>query len=101
MESRLRGLADLERGAYMPKQTQKGCEVKYAARCSDQSLPCGRPAIAECSDCGIPICEDCRMESSYGESWCVQCYVYHTRHVEAPKPGGRVGHKAHEQRKSA
>jgi hypothetical protein len=38
------------------------CEIEYAARFSDEGLPCGRRAVAECADCGNAICEDCRIE---------------------------------------
>jgi hypothetical protein len=32
------------------------CAIEYAAAWSDQSLPCGRRAVARCADCGTAIC---------------------------------------------
>jgi hypothetical protein len=47
----------------MPEHRRNpNCEIEYAASWSDQGLPCGKSAVAECADCGKAICEGCRME---------------------------------------
>jgi hypothetical protein len=63
----------------------KSCQIMYGATWSDDSLPCGKKAVATCSDCGTAICADCQMECC-GESYCVQCYDYHTTHSCVRKP---------------
>jgi hypothetical protein len=49
------------------------CEIIYVAAWSDQGLPCGKTAVAKCSDCGTAICSDCCTECC-GDSFCGQCY---------------------------
>jgi len=54
------------------------CTIEYAGW-SDQSLPCGKLAVARCADCDSSICSDCQMECC-SQSFCVQCYDYHETH---------------------
>jgi hypothetical protein len=61
------------------------CTIEYAASWSDQSLPCGKRAVARCADCGSSICSDCSLECC-GRSFCGQCYDYHMKHVCLRKP---------------
>jgi hypothetical protein len=42
-------------------------------------MPFGKPAIAECADCGAAICADCRT-GCYGQSFCEVCGNYHVTH---------------------
>jgi hypothetical protein len=67
------------------KRINSSCEIEYAASWSDQGLPCGKPAVAECADCGKAICEECQMECC-GNSYCVACYEYHDAHSCLRKP---------------
>ena len=43
---------------------------------SDVGMPCGKPAVAKCSDCGTVICSDCCTECCE-DSFCELCYHYH------------------------
>ena len=52
------------------------CESVYVDSDSDIGVLCGRTAIANCSDCGTAICEDCCVECC-GQSLCGVCYDYH------------------------
>jgi hypothetical protein len=52
------------------------CQIEYVASWSDQGLPCGKPAVGTCSDCGTAICADCQ-EICCRQSFCIQCYDYH------------------------
>jgi ATP dependent DNA ligase-like protein len=61
------------------------CGIEYAAAWSDQGLPCGKPAVARCADCGVSICSDCLMDCC-GQSFCGQCYDYHLTHTCLKKP---------------
>jgi hypothetical protein len=62
------------------------CEIEYAASYSgDQSLLCGKRAIARCADCGSAICSECRFECC-GDSFCDQCFDYHGTHTCLKKP---------------
>jgi len=33
------------------------CQIEFAN--DDVGMPCGKPAVAKCSDCGSAICSDC------------------------------------------
>ncbi len=55
------------------------CQIEYAAAWSDVRLPCGKPAVTRCADCGTSICSDCEMECC-GQSFCGACYDYHATH---------------------
>ena len=61
------------------------CEVVYVAHSSDQGLPCGKRAVAECDDCGTAICEECRL-TCCGDSWCPSCYNFHITNACVRKP---------------
>lgn len=52
----------------------RSCQIEFANEAD--TVRCGKPAVAECADCGIPICSDC-MTECYGESFCEYCYEYH------------------------
>ena len=43
------------------------------------TIRCGKPTVADCSDCGISICNDYRTECC-GQSFCDQCYDYHAEY---------------------
>ena len=62
------------------------CTIEYAASWSDQSLPCGKRAVARYADCGSSICSDCSLECC-GRSFCRHCYDYHVKHVCLKKSG--------------
>jgi hypothetical protein len=64
------------------------CQIEFAN--DDVGMPCGKPAVAKCSDCGSAICSDCQMECC-GDSFCGQCYDYHVTHscVRKPAQAGR------------
>jgi hypothetical protein len=49
------------------------------------TVPCGKPAVAECADCGISICSNCRVECC-SDSFCGYCYDYHVTHSCLRKP---------------
>jgi hypothetical protein len=61
------------------------CQVEYVSSHSDDGRLCGKPAIAECADCGTAICSDCRLDCC-GDSFCSQCYDYHRMHTCVRKP---------------
>jgi hypothetical protein len=61
------------------------CQVEYGQSERTDTFPCGKPAVAECSDCGISICSDCREECC-GDWFCGQCYDYHATHSCVKKP---------------
>jgi hypothetical protein len=50
------------------------CQIEFAN--DDVGTPCGKTAVARCSDCGTAICSDCCTECC-GTSFCGQCYDYH------------------------
>src|ERR1700730_14418839 len=39
------------------------CQIEYVSYSSDDGMPCRKPALTKCADCGASICSDCR-------SWC-------------------------------
>ena len=36
------------------------CQIEFAN--DDVGMPCGKPAVAKCADCGSAICSDCSTE---------------------------------------
>jgi len=52
------------------------CGCVFVDSDSDVGTPCGRTAIATCSDCGTAICDDCCVLCC-GQSLCGVCYDYH------------------------
>jgi len=34
------------------------CQIEFAN--DDVGMPCGKPAVAKCADCGAAICSDCQ-----------------------------------------
>ena len=52
------------------------CQIEYVSGGKSCTVPCGREAVAECTDCGVRICSDCRTQCC-GDSFCDQCYDYH------------------------
>jgi hypothetical protein len=61
------------------------CQIEYGSSDSDTGMPCGKPAVAECADCGVAICGDCRTWCC-GESFCEWCGDYHVTHACLKKP---------------
>lgn len=61
------------------------CEIEYGSSDADTGMPCGKPAVTECADCGSSICSSCRVECC-GDSFCGQCYDYHVAHSCMRKP---------------
>jgi hypothetical protein len=61
------------------------CQIEYVSSSSDDGTPCGKPAVAECADCGASICSDCRSWCC-GDSFCEYCYDYHVTHSCVRKP---------------
>jgi hypothetical protein len=59
------------------------CQIEFAN--DDVGMPCGKSAVAKCSDCGSAICSDCCTECC-GESFCGQCYDYHLTNSCVRKP---------------
>jgi hypothetical protein len=59
------------------------CQIEFAN--DDVGMPCGKPAVAKCADCGVSICDDCSTECC-GQSFCGQCYDYHATHSCVRKP---------------
>lgn len=50
------------------------CQIEFANE--DDTIRCGKPAVADCADCGTSVCDDCRTECC-AESFCGYCYDYH------------------------
>lgn len=61
------------------------CQIEYASSDRTVGMPCGKPAVAECTDCGASICSNCRVECC-GDSFCEHCYAYHVEHSCLRKP---------------
>jgi len=61
------------------------CQIEYAPAWSDVGLPCGKPAVTRCADCGTAICSYCQLECC-GDSYCELCYDYHLTHSCLKKP---------------
>ena len=60
-------------------------QIEFMSSDSDNGMPCGKPAVAKCADCGTAICADCRLECC-GDSFCEVCYDYHVTHSCVRKP---------------
>ena len=54
------------------------CQIHFDQG-SGNAMLCGKPAVADCADCGISLCFDCRTECC-GESFCDYCYEYHANY---------------------
>jgi len=54
------------------------CQIEFAED-PHATIRCGKPAVAECADCGTSICSACRSECC-GDSFCDYCYDYHVAH---------------------
>jgi hypothetical protein len=61
------------------------CQIEYVSSDSDVGMPCGKPAVGRCTDCGSAICSDCQLECC-GDSFCELCYDYHVTHSCIKKP---------------
>ncbi len=61
------------------------CQIEYVSSDSDQGIPCGKPAVAKCADCGASICSDCQLECC-GDSFCELCYDCHATNSGVKKP---------------
>jgi hypothetical protein len=61
------------------------CQVEYAQSGRAETVPCDKPAMGVCADCGTTICSDCRMECC-GDSFCEPCYDDHVSHSCLRKP---------------
>ncbi len=61
------------------------CQIEYGQNGGIVPLPCGKRAVAKCTDCGASICSYCRLECC-GDSFCGQCYDYHVMHSCLKKP---------------
>jgi hypothetical protein len=61
------------------------CQIEYVSGDSADVRPCGKRAVAVCSDCGATICSDCRVECC-GDSFCDQCYDCHVATSCVRKP---------------
>jgi hypothetical protein len=61
------------------------CQIEYVSSDSDVGTPCGKTAVARCSDCGSSICADCRV-ACCGTSFCEFCYDYDVTHSCVRKP---------------
>ena len=59
------------------------CQIEFPN--DDVGMPCGKPAVARCSDCGTAICFDCCTECCE-QSFCELCYDYHVTHSCVRKP---------------
>jgi hypothetical protein len=66
------------------------CQIEYVSSDSD-GMPCGKTAVAKCSDCGSAICSDCQSECC-GDSFCGQCYDYHVANSCVKKPVQNESH---------
>jgi hypothetical protein len=52
------------------------CQIEYISSNGVDAMPCGKPAVAECADCGAMICRNCSMKCC-GELFCEYCHDYH------------------------
>jgi len=51
------------------------CQIEFAN--DDVGMPCGKTAVAKCSDCGTAICSDCCTEC------CANCAMTGTSLIHA------------------
>jgi hypothetical protein len=51
------------------------CQIHFDEG-NGRTICCGKPAVADCADCGIALCAECRTECC-GETFCAYCYDYH------------------------
>jgi hypothetical protein len=70
------------------------CQIEYVSSDSDVGMPCGKPAVVRCADCGSAICSDCQMECC-GQSFCEVCYDYHLKTSCVRKPVRNERHPFH------
>ena len=56
------------------------CQIEFEYGAPGNTVGCGKPVIAMCSDCGMLICADCCTECC-GDSFCDSCYYYHREHT--------------------
>jgi hypothetical protein len=61
------------------------CQIEYVSSDSDIGMPCCKPAVTKCADCGVAICSDCQL-ACCGDSFCELCYDYHVTHTCVKKP---------------
>ena len=61
------------------------CQLEYVSSDSDVGVPCVKPAVAKCADCGAAICSECQLDCC-GNSFCELCYDYHLTHSCLRKP---------------
>jgi len=61
------------------------CQIEFVSSDRDNGMPCGKPVVTKCSDCGVAICSDCRLECC-GDSFCEPCYDYHVTHSCVKRP---------------
>src|SRR5216683_100591 len=38
------------------------CQIEFVSSDTDNGVPCGKPAVTNCADCGVAICSNCRLE---------------------------------------
>ena len=67
------------------KESRMNCQIEYVSSDSDFGMPCGKPAVGRCSDCGSATCSDCQLECC-GDAFCELCYDYHVTHSCLRKP---------------
>ena len=60
------------------------CQIEFDNGDGD-TIRCGKPTEAMCSDCGVSACADCSTECC-GESFCDYCYQYHVEYFCLRKP---------------
>jgi hypothetical protein len=61
------------------------CQLEYAQSGRADTVPCEKPAVGVCADCGTLICSNC-CSSCCGDSFCGQCYDHHIIHSCVQKP---------------
>ena len=54
------------------------CTIEYGS--GSIGSRCGRPAVAECADCGASVCSSCGR-SCCGKVLCGYCYDFHAIHT--------------------
>jgi hypothetical protein len=61
------------------------CQIEYVSGGSNVSIPCERPSVGNCADCGAAICSDCRTWCC-SESFCEACLDCHVANSCVKKP---------------